>query len=113
YTAEEMARLFQAAGQAFDLCVADTGAYWDNAATVAAMHHAGQRILVTTQQESCYLEDFGRWCRALAPMFGLAPADFDLLVTRKDDRLPASPRAMAREMGLPRIGEIRLCPDLP
>lgn len=112
YTVVEMEHLFQAAEQAFDLSVADTGAYWDNAAIAAAMRHAGQRILVTTPQESCYREDFSRWCQTLAPMFGLSPADFDLLVTQKDDRLPASPRAMAREMGLTRIGEIRKCPVL-
>lgn len=112
YSVEEMDRLFEAAGQAFDLCVADTGAYWDNAATVGAMLHAGQRILVTVPQSACYREDFNRWCRTLAPVFGMKPSDFDLLVTRKDDRFPVGAREMAKEMGLPRIGEIRHCPEL-
>lgn len=112
YAVEELDRLFQAAGAAFDLCVADTSAYWDNAGTVSAMLHAGQRILVTTPQAACYREDFARWCGALSPVFGLKPSDFDLLVTQTDDRSPASARTMAREMGLPRIGEIRRCPEL-
>lgn len=112
YSVEELDRLFRAAEAAFDLCVADTSAYWDNAATVGAMLHAGQRILVTTPRAACYREDFARWCRALAPVFGLEPSDFDLLVTQADDRFPAKPREMAREMGLARIGEIRFCPEL-
>ena len=112
YTVEELDRLFRAAEQAFDLCVADTSAYWDNAATVGAMLHAGQRILVTTPRSACWREDFARWCRALSPVFGLGPSDFDLLVTQQDGRLPAGAREMAREMGLARVGEIRHCPEL-
>lgn len=112
YAVEEIDGLLKAACSAFDLCVADTSAYWDNAATVSAMLNAGQRILVTTPRAACYREDFARWCLALAPMFGLGPADFDLLVTQSGDRFASGAREMAREMGLPRIGEIRACPDL-
>lgn len=112
YAVEEIDGLLKAACSAFDVCVADTSAYWDNAATVSVMLNAGQRILVTTPRAACYREDFARWCLALAPMFGLKPADFDLLVTQSGDRHAAGAKEMAREMGLPRIGEIRMCPDL-
>lgn len=112
YSVEEFDRLFRVAEQTFDLYIADTSAYWDNAATVSAMLHAGQRVLVTAPRAACYREDFHRWCKTLSPAFGLSPSDFDLLVTQKEEGVSASPRQIAKETGLPRIGEIRRDPEL-
>src|SRR5690606_34204260 len=65
YTIEEIERLLRAAKEVFDYCVVETGAYWDNAATIGVMRQASQRILVTTQQLSSFQEDTHRWFNTL------------------------------------------------
>jgi len=110
YRIEDIECLLRAAAEAFDYCVADASAYWDNAATVGGILQAGQRILVTTPVLSNFQEDVNGWLKTLAPMLGLSDADFDLLIARQ----PASPPAggfgkneIRRETGLARIGTVR------
>ena len=112
YSIEEIDVLLSAAKETFDYCIVDTNAYWDNAATIGALQHAGQRIMVTTPQLSHFQEDLNRWCRVLAPGFGFTPSDFDLLLTQQDTNGCYSPREIAREAQMPRIGEIKKYKEL-
>lgn len=112
YSLAEVNCLLDAAKSAFDFCIVDTSAYWDNAGTVGAMLQAGQRIAVTTPQLSHFQEDMNRWLHALAPMVGLGPADFDLLVTQAGSSAPYRAREVAREARISRIGEMRHLPGI-
>lgn len=109
YRIDDIECLLSAAAQAFDYCIVDVNAYWDNAATVAGIMKAGQRILVTTPSLSAFQEDVNGWLKTLAPLFGLSAADFDLLITRQPLSPPAggySKSEIRRETGLARIGTI-------
>jgi septum formation inhibitor-activating ATPase MinD len=109
YTLNDMDCLLQAAHDAYDYCIVDTNAYWDNAATISTMMKAGMRLMVTTSQLSHFQEDMSRWLQPCAPIFGCSPKSFDLLITQKE-RNPSSnhfsAREIRRETGMHKIGEI-------
>lgn len=107
YSIEEIDCLLSAAKDAFDICVVDTCAYWDNAATIGAMLQAGQRILVTAPQLSYFQEDLNRWCKVLCPVIRLSPADFDVLITQLEAGASFRSREIAKEAEMQRIGELR------
>ncbi len=107
YTIEEIERLLLAAKEVFDYCVVETGAYWDNAATIGVIRQAKQRILVTTPQLSHFQEDTHRWFGTLQSLFDLSRKDFDLLVTQHGSDSLYNPRQISRELGISRIGVIR------
>lgn len=110
YRVDDIDCLLRAAAQAFDYCIVDVSAYWDNAATIAAVLGAGQRILVTTPSLSDFQEDVNGWLKTLAPLLGLTPAEFDLLIARQPASTPAGGYGNAeirRETGLTRIGAVR------
>lgn len=107
YSVEEIECLLQAASDAFDYCLVETSAYWDNAGTIGTMLQAGQRIMVTTPQLSHFQEDLARWLHALSPVFGRRSSDFDLLVTQLDPEAPYRAKDIAKEANMSRIGEIR------
>lgn len=112
YTMEEIESLLQKANEAFDYCVVETSAYWDNAGTIGAMRHADQRLLVTTQQLSNFQEDWRRWFGTLSTALGLSADDFDLIVTQTDPEALYRMKDVAQETGLTRIGELRKDRDL-
>lgn len=81
YTAEDIGHLLDIAMQAFDICVVDCNAYWDNAATVVTALRARTRMLVTTPQLDSFYDDFRGWLDNTANLFGLAPRQFQLIVS--------------------------------
>ncbi len=98
YTPEDIEHLLRIADQTFDLCVVETNAYWDNAATVCGARIADTKLLVTTMQLPHFQEDFLRWIRSAAPIAGISPADFEMFLTQKRD---------SREAGGFRTGDVR------
>ena len=106
YTTEEINVLLRAAKEAFDYCIVDTNAYWDNAATIGAMLSAGQRIMVTTPQSAHHQEDMDHWCHALVSLFGLSLSDFDLLIVQSHRDAAYSGKQIAKEVQMARIGEL-------
>ncbi len=109
YTLNDIDCLLQVAAKTYDYCIVDTNAYWDNAATIAAMMGAGTRLMVTTSQLGHFQEDVNRWLQPLAPVFGISPKSFDLLITQKGGSNATnsySSREIRRETGMHRIGEI-------
>ncbi|RAV16718.1 hypothetical protein [Paenibacillus contaminans] len=83
---EEIECLLQAARSAFDLCIVEVNAYWDNAATVCAMIQADARVAVTTGELSHFQEDMQRWLNTVGPIFGLTSDSVELVVNQLDKR---------------------------
>ncbi len=108
YSLNDIDCLLQVAAQTYDYCIVDTNAYWDNAATIAAMMGAGTRLMVTTGQLAHFQEDVNRWLLPLAPVFGHSPRSFDLLITQKEgsSNNSYSSREICRETGMHRIGQL-------
>jgi Flp pilus assembly CpaE family ATPase len=115
YSLDDIDCLLETAAQAFDYCIVDTNAYWDNAATISTMKKAGIRILVTTGQLGHFQEDIQRWLHTLSPVFGISPRSFDLLITQKGGSVQPgsySSRDIRKETGMQRVGEIHSSKDL-
>ena len=68
----------------FDICIVDTNAYWDNAATVCSMIEADTRIVVTTSETSHFQDDMKKWVVQVGSVFGITPSSIDVVVTRID-----------------------------
>jgi hypothetical protein len=112
YEAEDMEHLLQAASGAFDFFIADVSAYWDNAATVCAVAHAGTRIMVTTSQLAHFQEDRCRWLHAVMPLLGLAGDSFDLVVTQAKAGDMYTIRDIRKETGLEVLAKFGTYPEL-
>jgi MinD-like ATPase involved in chromosome partitioning or flagellar assembly len=109
FTPEEIEHLLDVATEAFDVCIVDTSAYWDNAATVCSLMRADRRIAVTTQELAHFQEDLQRWLKTVAPLFGISPSSFDLIVTQVEKGTFARGirvKDIRRETQMPIIGEI-------
>jgi hypothetical protein len=113
FTPMELEHLFNAAQETFRVTVADVGAYWDNAATVAAVRRADTRVLATTPALSHFQEDGRRWIGQLSPLFGVSPADYEVLLIHPPWRNGGfSMKDVRKELGLQSIGELRLSEEL-
>ena len=115
YSLADMDCLLRAAAERFDYLIADCSAYWDNAATIAALRQAGQRMMVTTQQLGHFQEDMARWCAALAPIFGLSAAAFACVLAQYS-AVPADgfdDNDVSTETGMPFMGKVGAMPELP
>ncbi|MWC30676.1 hypothetical protein [Paenibacillus sp. MMS18-CY102] len=109
YTAEDIGFLLDTARQAFDIVIADVGAYWDNAATVCAIRAATARVLVTTGALTHFQEDWNRWIGQVSPLFGVASADYELVVIHSPWRSGGfNVKDIQKETGLQLAGELRL-----
>lgn len=115
YTLADMDCLLSAAAERFDYVLVDCSAYWDNAATIAALRQAGQRVMVTTQQLGHFQEDVARWCAALSPVFGLSASSFAHVVTQcaavQPDGFDVSD--VCRETGMTLLGAVAARSELP
>jgi len=80
YEPEEIGHLLDAAREAFCLTIADVSAYWDNAATIAAMLAADSRIVATTTALSHFQEDGRRWFGLARSLFGIEPEGCDAVI---------------------------------
>lgn len=109
YQPEDIEHLLIAARSAFDLCIVEVNAYWDNAATVVALLEADARIIVTTPDLTHFQEDLQRWMLTMAPMFGLHPETFHLVVNQVEKASAAGGIRMKdiqRETGLEIISQV-------
>ncbi|HEX7057435.1 MAG TPA: hypothetical protein VF260_09615 [Bacilli bacterium] len=109
FSEDDIEHLLRTASDVFDICIVETNAYWDNAATVCGAHLAGTKILVTTPQVGHFQEDMNRWLRDVAPVAGIDPAGFDVLVTQRPagaEKAWSNLNDIRRETGLNIIGEI-------
>jgi MinD-like ATPase involved in chromosome partitioning or flagellar assembly len=109
YTPDEVEQLLETARTAFDLCLIDVNAYWDNAATVCGMIRADRRILVTTRELTHFQEDIRRWIKPAAALYGLATSSFDLVVNQSGSESRSGGirlKHIRRETSMQPIGEI-------
>ncbi|MCC2683595.1 MAG: hypothetical protein K0R75_494 [Paenibacillaceae bacterium] len=109
YTPDEIEQVLEAARSAFDLCLIDVNAYWDNAATVCGMIRADRRIVVTTRELAHFQEDIRRWIKSAATMYGMSQSAFDLIVNqsgRESGRGGVRLKDIRRETSMQPIGEI-------
>jgi MinD-like ATPase involved in chromosome partitioning or flagellar assembly len=86
YTVEEIEYLLMIARSAFDVCVVDVNAYWDNAGTVCAMIEANARIIVTTPELSHFQEDLNKWVTKVGSALGILTQHTDLVVNQLEKK---------------------------
>ncbi|UJF32548.1 AAA family ATPase [Paenibacillus hexagrammi] len=84
FTPSEIDHLLRTARSAFDICVIEVNAYWDNAATVCGLLEADTRIAVTTPDLAQFQEDFTRWIKQVGTVFGLQSDTFELVTVQMD-----------------------------
>lgn len=113
FQAEDIEHLLQMAADAFDFCVVEVSAYWDNAATVCALRRANRAIVVTTPELSNFQEDLNRWVKGFAVELGLDENEMQLFVSQYP-----SPHAnyrlkdIRKETGMQVIGNARHVQEL-
>lgn len=113
YAPEEIGHLLDAAREAFSLTIADVSAYWDNAATVAAMLAADSRIVATTTALSHFQEDGRRWFGLAQSLFGFEPGVCDTVIISPPWRNGGfSMKDVQKETGLRVIGRLNLTEPL-
>ncbi|MFK7694429.1 CpaE family protein [Paenibacillus sp. HJGM_3] len=113
FTLEDIAHLLKIARSAFDLCVVEANAYWDNAGTLGAMLEADSKYWITTNELAHFQEDTNRWLHSLSASFGLMPSAFDLIVTQTDKQGGAGAlrlKDIRRETGLHVFGQVHRYP---
>lgn len=82
FAPEDIEQLLWTASRAFDISIVDVNAYWDNAATIITAIRAGGKYIVTAPQIDCFQDDFRSWICNTAPLFGVSPRQFSLIVTQ-------------------------------
>lgn len=82
YAPEDMEHLLDVAAQAFDICIVDCSAYWDNAATVITGWRAGLKYLVTMPILDAFQDDYRGWLVNTASLFDIAAEEFQLVLTQ-------------------------------
>lgn len=112
YEPEHFEHLLYAAESAFDLCVIDVSAYWDNAATICALLHADTRFIITTQDITHFQEDVEQWLGSMAPVFGLGREGFNLIVTQQESNSGFSMKEIQKETGINVVGELNRFEEL-
>lgn len=114
YQPEDIHHLLNTVRQCFPRCVVEVNAYWDNAATIAALMQADERILVTSTELGHFQEDVNRGVKQMAPLFGINPGEFLLAVTQQNrfasDGL--GPADAARETGMRLAAAVNGDPEL-
>jgi hypothetical protein len=105
---EDITYLLDIAKQRFKLCIIDVHAYWDNAATIAALLNTDIKMLVTSNEIGHFQEDIERWVKSMGPLFDITPAQFYLYINqlhpRKLDGFSA--KDIGREAGMEVIAEM-------
>ncbi|MCQ6562605.1 hypothetical protein [Paenibacillus mendelii] len=113
FSPQEMDHLLDTAQRAFDVVIADVGAYWDNAATVCALRRADTRMLVTTPALSHFQEDGRRWMKQLSPLFGIPSDAYELIIIHPSRRTGVyQMKDICKEMDVTLMGELRLSETL-
>lgn len=113
YTPEEVEHLLDNAREAFRITVADVSAYWDNAATVAAMRAADSRIIATTTALSHFQEDGRNWLGLAQSLFGIGPESCEAVIIQPPWRNGGfSVKDVQKETGLRAAGRLQLTEPL-
>ncbi|MFC0212296.1 CpaE family protein [Paenibacillus chartarius] len=114
FTAEEIEHLLETAREAFDVCIVDVNAYWDNAATLCGIIRADTRMLVTTGEITHFQEDMNRWTHTLGNIFGIKPDAFELIVTQCMPQAYGGIRAkdICKETQMRVLAEVNRMPEL-
>jgi Flp pilus assembly CpaE family ATPase len=114
FTADEIEHLLSMARSAFDVCIVDVNAYWDNAATLCGVIQADTRLLVTTGDITHFQEDVNRWLGTLGSVFGISPSSFDLILNQSDLSTAGGIRArdIRKETGMHVLAEVGRLPEL-
>lgn len=112
YSVEDINHLLNTCSAAFDLCIVEVSAYWDNAATVCALLYADTKIVVSTSQLGHFQEDMNRWLKSISPVFDIDIGSFDLFVTQIQGSSNDSFRLkdIRKETGMNIVGHMRACP---
>lgn len=99
---EDVAHLLKTAKAAYDICIVDVNAYWDNAGTIGAMLEADRHVVVTTPDLGSFQEDLNRGMKTVAPLLNLSTDGGLLVVTQYAAAGSAGIRLndIAREAGL-------------
>lgn len=109
YEPEEIVHLLETARQAFRVTIADVSAYWDNAATIAAMRAADSRIVATTAALSHFQEDGRLWLGLASSLFGVAPDDCETVIIQSPwGNGGFTLKDVQRGIGLPSAGRMKL-----
>ncbi|MDR6884597.1 hypothetical protein [Bacillus sp. 3255] len=109
FTPSEIVHLLRVARRAFDICIIEVNAYWDNAATVCGLLEADSKVVVTTADIAHFQEDFSRWIRQVGSVFGLQPNSFELMAVqmeRHSRNHEFSIKDIRKETQLPLVGQI-------
>jgi hypothetical protein len=110
YSVEDIQYLLNTASGAFDLCLVEVNAYWDNAATICGVLHANTKVVVTTNQLGHFQEDMNRWMKHVSNAFDVEYGSFDLFITQMDPKASAqgfSVKDVRKETGLNVLGTLR------
>jgi MinD-like ATPase involved in chromosome partitioning or flagellar assembly len=84
FTPAEIEHILRVARSAFDICVVEVNAYWDNAATICGIVEANTRIAVTTGDMAHFQEDLNKWIGHVGSVFGLQSHGFDMIAVQMD-----------------------------
>lgn len=112
YQPEDIGHLLDIAKQCFPRCVVEVNAYWDNAATLAALLQADERILVTSPELGHFQEDVNRGVKQMAPLFGMSAEGFLLAVTQHHRGEGLTPQDAAKETGMRLAAVVKADPEL-
>lgn len=109
YAIEEIEHLLDAAEAAFDIIIADVGAYWDNAAILCALRRADRRLMATTSALSHFQEDGQRWVRQLSALYGIGIHDYEAIIIHQPwGKGGFQVKEICKEMGVSLFGEMTL-----
>ncbi|REE85375.1 hypothetical protein A8990_112104 [Paenibacillus taihuensis] len=109
YAMEEIEHLLEAAEAAFDIVIADAGAYWDNAAILCALRRADRRLMATTGALSHFQEDGQRWVKQLSALYGIGIHDYEAIVIHQPwGKGGFQVKEICKEMGVALLGEMAL-----
>jgi pilus assembly protein CpaE len=105
-TFEQMKFLLDAAQQAFDIVIADVHTFPDNAATVYAIKHANERLLVAQPNYMSFKSSWADWYDCFWRHCGLEKSDFSLVVNRSSPSSEIKPSGMEADLGIKLLGVI-------
>jgi MinD-like ATPase involved in chromosome partitioning or flagellar assembly len=115
FTPAEIEHILRVARSAFDICVVEVNAYWDNAATICGNVEANTRIAVTTGDMAHFQEDLNKWIGQVGSVFGLQSHAFDLVAVQLDKQSESNTltiKDIRKETQMHLIGQVSRHADL-
>jgi MinD-like ATPase involved in chromosome partitioning or flagellar assembly len=111
---EDINVLLDAALSAFDICIVEVNAYWDNAATVCCTLRSDAGVIVTSPDIAHFQEDMQRWYSTISPILGLDHDRFRLAVNYLESGTAGGigVNNISRETKLEIVAEIPRYPEI-